>query len=360
MSLNKTSFTQQLFWGLIPLIVFILAESVFETTISAIISVSFGIIIFILQLVKYKVLDKFLLIDIAALSILGGATALFKSELFIKLKPGFTQTIFLIYLAIILFSNHKTFKQFTERFSFGKFVLSDDNVNLLRKNMKLMLYVLVIHTLLVFYAAFYWSMTVCVFISGVGFFVAAAIAIFAPLIIRKIRSIGIEFVPIVDEQGKVVDKATREYVHNGSHALHPVVHLQLINRSWQIFLQKRSSKSKIQPGKWDSAVGGHVKWNETIEQALEREMYEETKLKLSNVSLLSRYIWNSDIESELVFSFIQITDKEPTINPLEAEQGRWWTIPQIEESAQEIFTPNFLYELSEIKAIIKKNKKTNR
>ena len=105
------------FLGLIPLVVFILAESLFETTTSAIISVSCGLIIFAVQYIRERFLDKFLIIDIIVLSILGAATALFKSELFLKLKPGFTQTLFLIYLGIIVFGSHDVFKQFTERFS---------------------------------------------------------------------------------------------------------------------------------------------------------------------------------------------------------------------------------------------------
>lgn len=357
MKKQSSSFTSQLFWGLIPLVVFILAESLFETTTSAIISVSCGLIIFAIQYIRERFLDKFLIIDIIVLSILGAATALFKSELFLKLKPGFTQTLFLIYLGIIVFGSHDVFKQFTERFSFGRFKLSDDNISLLRKNMKIMLYVLIAHTALVFYAAFHWSMTVCVFISGVGFFLAAIIAVLAPFVIKWIKSWGVEYVPILDEKGNVIGKATREYVHTGSFALHPVVHVQILNPSGQIFLQKRSENKKTQPGKWDSAVGGHVKWKETIEQALEREMFEETKLKSSNISLRAQYIWKDHEESEMVFSFVQVTEQEPKVNPKEASQGRWWTVSQIEESPQEIFTSNFLHELPEIKAIIRKIRK---
>ncbi len=361
-SMAKTSstFTSQLFWGLIPLVVFILAESLFETTVSAIISVSCGGLIFAIQFIRERYVDKFLILDILILAILGGATALFQSELFLKLKPGFTQALFLIYLAVILFGNKNTFTGFIERFSFGRIAVNDETSALLRKNMKLMLYVLVLHTALVVYAAFYWSMAVCITLSGIGFFVAVGVAVFIPFVIRWVRAWGTEFVPIVDEQGKIIGKAAREYVHGGSKALHPVVHVHLINPSGQIFLQQRSLKAKIQPGKWDTAVGGHVKWKETIEKALAREMFEETRLKPENSSLMANYVWKSEVESELVFSFVQLTDGQPRINPSEAEQGRWWTLEQISKSPQELFTPNFLHELPMIEDILKRARKSGK
>jgi isopentenyldiphosphate isomerase len=360
MTKSSSSFTSQLFWGLIPLVVFILAESLFETTISAIISVSCGLLIFGVQYIREKHVDKFLVLDILILAILGAATALFDSELFLKLKPGFTQILFLIYLAVILYGKADTFKGFIERFSFGKMAITNETVLLLRKNMQLMLYVLLLHTALVVYAAFYWSMTVCVFLSGVGFFIAVGIAVFIPLISRWLKNMNTEFVPVVNEQGNIIGKAARDYVHNGSKALHPVVHVHVLNSSGQLFLQQRSKKAKIQPGKWDTAVGGHVKWKESIEQALAREMFEETRLKPRNINLLVKYIWNSEVESELVFSFLQITDSEPRINPSEAEQGRWWTFQQIAESPKEIFTPNFLHELPMIKTMLEKYRKGGR
>ena len=38
-----------------------------------------------------------------------------------------------------------------------------------------------------------------------------------------------EWFPLIDEQGKVIGKATRRECHNGSKLLHPVVHLHILN-----------------------------------------------------------------------------------------------------------------------------------
>ena len=64
--------------------------------------------------------------------------------------------------------------------------------------------------------------------------------------------------PIVDEEGRVVGSATRGECHNGSRLLHPVVHLHVFNTRGEVYLQKRPQWKDIQPGKWDTSVGGHM------------------------------------------------------------------------------------------------------
>jgi hypothetical protein len=65
-----------------------------------------------------------------------------------------------------------------------------------------------------------------------------------------------EIFPVVDEEGHVLGSATRGECHNGARLLHPVVHLHVFNASGDIYLQKRPEWKDIQPGKWDTAVGG--------------------------------------------------------------------------------------------------------
>ncbi|MBQ5486639.1 MAG: NUDIX domain-containing protein, partial [Bacteroidales bacterium] len=75
-------------------------------------------------------------------------------------------------------------------------------------------------------------------------------------------------VPVVEESGLVIGQASRETVHGGSMLLHPVVHLHVVNRDGELFIQKRSMKKKQFPGMWDTAVGGHVDYGERLETAL--------------------------------------------------------------------------------------------
>ena len=85
-----------------------------------------------------------------------------------------------------------------------------------------------------------------------------------------------ELFPIVDENGNVIDAATRKECHSGSKLLHPVVHLHILSEGKDaLYLQKRSMNKDIQPGKWDTAVGGHVDLGENVMTALLRETREE-------------------------------------------------------------------------------------
>ena len=83
-----------------------------------------------------------------------------------------------------------------------------------------------------------------------------------------------EIFPIVDESGSVVGSATRGECHSGSRLLHPVVHLHVFNSRGELYLQKRPEWKDIQPGKWDTAVGGHIDFGETPEEALKKAKME--------------------------------------------------------------------------------------
>lgn len=53
---------------------------------------------------------------------------------------------------------------------------------------------------------------------------------------------GTEMLPVIDENGIVYAQASRAWCHGGSMLLHPVVHLHILNRYDQLYLQKRSMK----------------------------------------------------------------------------------------------------------------------
>ena len=74
-----------------------------------------------------------------------------------------------------------------------------------------------------------------------------------------------EMFPIVDEEGNITGAATRGECHSGSKLLHPVVHLHVFSSKGDLYLQKRPEWKDIQPGKWDTAVGGHVDLGESVE-----------------------------------------------------------------------------------------------
>lgn len=157
-----------------------------------------------------------------------------------------------------------------------------------------------------------------------------------------------EMLPIVDDNGNIVDAATRGECHDGSKRLHPVVHLHVFNSKGELFLQKRPSWKEIQPNKWDTAVGGHVDLGESIEQALLRETKEEIGIENFEPKLIDHYTFESEIEKELVFVY-HTTYNEEIKTSEELDGGRFWSKEEILASCNnDILTPNFEYELSKI------------
>ncbi len=167
-----------------------------------------------------------------------------------------------------------------------------------------------------------------------------------------IRSMsGSEMLPIVEENGLVIGQASRKDVHSGLKLLHPVVHLHILNRSSELFLQKRSMTKDLLPGRWDTAVGGHVDYGELIEGALYREAFEELGFSAFNPTWLKTYIWESSTEKELVNVFAAVGNfKIESFNLDEVADCRYWTMEEIFSSlGKGIFTPNFEHEFSEMK-----------
>ena len=154
-----------------------------------------------------------------------------------------------------------------------------------------------------------------------------------------------EWFPLVNEEGETIGKATRKECHNGSKLLHPVVHLHIFNEAGDLYLQKRPMTKDIQPGKWDTAVGGHVDYGETTEEALRREVREELGITDFTPQFIARYVFESSIEKELVNTFRTTYTGEITPDPTELDGGRFWSQAENQENlGKGLFTPNFEQE----------------
>lgn len=148
--------------------------------------------------------------------------------------------------------------------------------------------------------------------------------------------------PLVDEEGRVIGSATRGECHNGSRWLHPVVHLHVFNSRGEVYLQKRPEWKDIQPGKWDTSVGGHIDYGETPEQALTREVREELGITDFTPERIGMYVFDSRRESELVYVNRTVYDGPVMPSAEELDGGRFWTIDEIRTAmGKNILTPNF-------------------
>lgn len=153
-----------------------------------------------------------------------------------------------------------------------------------------------------------------------------------------------EFLPRVDETGRVTGKITRGEAHGGAMPLHPVVHLHVLNGRGGLYLQRRPAWKDIQPGKWDTAVGGHIDWGETPEEALRREAREEVGLECFKAEHLARYVFQSPRERELIYVYRTVTAAAPVPSE-ELDSGRFFSPEEIAARlGKDFFTPNFEQE----------------
>ena len=109
-------------------------------------------------------------------------------------------------------------------------------------------------------------------------------------------------------------------------------------------------KKDIQPGKWDTAVGGHISYGESVLEAVYREATEELGLHEFNPIHLETYEFESQVERELVNVFAAVGSYELTPDLDEVDEGRWWSIEDIDEAlGKNILTPNFESEFKMIR-----------
>lgn len=353
--MKPTQLLKTLLPGILPLLIFILADAIWGTEIGLYVAVIFGIIQLAIIYFKEKRLDKFVLFDTLLIVVMGSVSIILENDIFFKLKPGIIGLILVLILGISVYSPKNIMLAMTQRY-LNDIQMSDEQYKMMTRSIKIMFWLFSAYTCLVFYSAFFMSKEAWVFISGVLFYVLFA-AFFIYELIRNIikrKRNAEEYLAHIDKEGKILNRITRTQAHDGTKLLHPVIHVHVFNSESKLLLQKRSENKIIQPGKWDTAVGGHISFGEPIEKAVERETKEELGLKGLKYSFLTKYIWNSDIESELVFIFISQIDSIKFKPNDEVDEVKFWSFDEIQKNLNNnTFTPNFVSEFNQVLKKIK-------
>ena len=176
--------------------------------------------------------------------------------------------------------------------------------------------------------------------------------------LQRSSSMASEILPIVDQDGHTIGSAERAQLHRSPGVLHPVVHLHVISSRGEVFLQKRSQDKDTFPGYWDTAVGGHLSYGESVDEGLRREAAEEIGLmEFEALSLGTRRV-NTPVESELVYSFVTRSDGPFRLDHSEIADGRFWRVSEI-EAALGSFTPNFEQDWPALRDWLSAQAKTN-
>ena len=151
-----------------------------------------------------------------------------------------------------------------------------------------------------------------------------------------------ELFEIVDENDRVIGTAPRSECHGNPALIHRVVHVLVVNANGDMLLQKRSPRKDIQPGKWDTSVGGHLEPGETYHEAAIREMGEELGLTALPLTFLYKSKIRNAIESENIATFLTRYDGHLKWNEQEITEVRFWRPDEIDAAiGKDVFTPNF-------------------
>jgi len=157
---------------------------------------------------------------------------------------------------------------------------------------------------------------------------------------------------VVDEENNVIGVATRRECHGNPALIHRVAHVLVFDSSGRLVLQKRSPNKDIQPGKWDTSVGGHMDIGETPEEAARREMKEELGIEGVALQFIYQYLMRNEIESESVFTYYCRYDGEINSDPVEITEVRKWAISEVKAAlGTGVLTPNFEEEFEHYRKI---------
>lgn len=358
---SRSDILKGLIPGLIPLLVFILADSIWGTKIGLIVSVAVSLIELAVTWIREKRFDRFVLFDLGLIIVMALVSLLSDNSIFFKLKPAIMELVIVILLGISVYTPADLVQKMTLRYLPG-FKLNNEQQQKMKRTLAVLLYLFLAHTALIVYSAFYLSNAAWGFISGVLFYIIFAVYFVIELLLNRFRSKNWErkyrddeWFNLVDEEGRVIGKAPRSICHNGSGLLHPVVHLHVFDPQGRIYLQKRAMTKDTQPGKWDTSVGGHMHVGEPVDVALNREAMEELNLKGFKPVFIGKYIWQNTRESELVYAFYTIWSGRIDFSHDEIDEGRFWRFDQlVREIESDMFTPNFKNEFPIIMDIAKK------
>lgn len=359
--MDRRTLLKNLALGFLPLLVFIIADEMFELLVSLLIALGVSVLQLAFIYWREKRLEKFVLLDAGLILALGLVSVALDNPFFILIKPAIIESIFCILIGITVFTKNPILIQMSQRYMQGV-QLGEEQLAAMRRMLHGMFWLLLLHVGLIVATAVYvgepdtpgylqrkelWA-----FVSGGLFYILLGGVFVWQFVKNKFEQRKFmqqykddEWFDIVTEKGNVVGRAPRTLVHGNPKLLHPVVHVHVFNSKGWLWLQKRAAHKNIQPGKWDTAVGGHISSGETVQQALQREVQEELGIERLPHEPLYQYIMRNDIESELVYTFRGIHNGPFRWPEDEIETGKFWSIRDIRANlGNGVFTPNFEQE----------------
>jgi isopentenyldiphosphate isomerase len=165
-------------------------------------------------------------------------------------------------------------------------------------------------------------------------------------------SVAEELLTLVsDDDAQVLGPVKRKAVHGNPDLVHRAVHVLVISSQGHLLLQKRSLSKDVQPGRWDTSVGGHVGFGQSYEEAARRETLEELGITLESPEFLYPSRIRSAVESENIWTYLHRYDGPFQHDPGEIDAIQFWSKTEIEAAlGTGVFTSNFEEEFAALLA----------
>jgi len=163
-----------------------------------------------------------------------------------------------------------------------------------------------------------------------------------------------EYLDVYDAAGNCIGRALRSECHGNPALLHHTSHVVVLHpETGAMLLQKRRMDKLIQPGKWDTAVGGHVDPGESYESGALRELREE--LGVTGAVTLT-HLFDSQIRNEIESEDVRVFGAELAgpfpFQESEIDEVRFWSRAELENPLnRQSFTPNLVEQLEKLKEI---------
>ena len=160
-----------------------------------------------------------------------------------------------------------------------------------------------------------------------------------------------EYFDLYDEAGNRIGKALRRECHGNPALLHHTAHVMVFHpETGAVLLQKRSVSKDIQPGKWDTAVGGHLALGEDYLAGAKRELKEELGVtEEPELFFLFDAKIRNEIESEDSRVFGTKLAGPFSFQQEEIDEVRFWTKEELlDEKNHAVFTPNLVVEIKRL------------
>lgn len=137
-----------------------------------------------------------------------------------------------------------------------------------------------------------------------------------------------EVFDVVNERNEVIGQKTRGEVH-AQGLLHRAVHVLIINKRGDVFLQMRSHLKDVSPLKWDSSAAGHLDVGESYAACAIREVREEVGLEITSTELAAQLPAGEHTDHEFVELHIARHNGPMRCLPEEVPYGEWFSPEQI-------------------------------